>query len=218
MFTVAPEAAPDAPEYVSLDFERGYPVAVDGESLAPVDLVERLNLIAGSHGVGRADIIEDRLVGMKSRGVYETPGGTLLFTALRELESLVLDRRSLSLKDSVAARYADLVYEGRWWSAEREAMDAMVDSLLEPASGTVRLKLYKGSVQIAGRRSAASLYEPGLASFGEDATYDHSDSAGFIKLFGLPTKVAAARDLMAQATAQVGSRQRNGVPESSGAD
>ncbi len=194
LLTTAPEAAPDVPEYVSIEFEAGDPVAVNGEPLGPVELLGRLNAIAGAHGVGRADIVEDRLVGMKSRGVYETPGGTLLFNALRELESLVLDRRSLALKDEIAARYADLVYEGRWWSAEREAMDAMVDSLLAPASGSIRLKLYKGSLRIAGRKSPNSLYDTGLASFGASEEYSHADGAGFINLFGLPTRAAALRN------------------------
>lgn len=198
--TTAPEKAPDEPEYVTIEFEAGYPVAVNGEPLAPVELLSSLNAIAAAHAVGRADLVEDRLIGMKSRGVYETPGGTLLFTALRELESLVLDRRSLGLKDCIAARYADLVYEGRWWSAEREAMDAMVSSLLAPASGTVRMKLYKGSVAIAGRRSPNSLYDMGLASFGASEVYDHANAAGFIQLFGLPTRVAAMRDIVARVT------------------
>ncbi len=200
MLTTAPEEAPEEPEYLAIDFEGGYPVGVNGELLNPVALVTRLNAVAGRHGVGRADIVEDRVVGMKSRGIYETPGGTLLFTALRELESLVLDRRSLGLKDGIASRYADLVYEGRWWSAEREAMDAMVDSLLAPATGTVRLKLYKGSLFIAGRRSANTLYETGLASFGTSELYDQADADGFIKLFGLPTRVAATRDMLTEAT------------------
>ncbi len=195
LITTAPERAPDVPEYVSIEFEAGYPIAVGGERLGPVELLSRLNELAGAHGIGRADIVEDRLVGMKSRGVYETPGGTLLFTALRELESLVLDRRSLTLKDGVAARYADLVYEGRWWSAEREALDAMVDSLLASASGTIRLKLYKGSASIAGRKSPNSLYNTELASFGASDEYAHADGSGFVRLFGLPTRVAAMRGL-----------------------
>ena len=200
MLTTAPEQAPDVPEYVTIGFERGYPTSVNGEALGPVELVSRLNVIAGAHGVGRADIVEDRLVGMKSRGIYETPGGTLLFTALQELESLVLDRRSLALKDGIAQRYADLVYEGRWWSAERAAMDAMVDSLLEMATGIVRLKLYKGSQNVVGRRSPNTLYETGLASFGASESFDHADSAGFVRLFGLPIRVAAIRDLVSEAT------------------
>ena len=198
--TASPQSAPDTPQYVTIGFERGYPVSVDGEALAPLPLVEKLNAIAGAHGVGRADIIEDRLVGMKSRGIYETPGGTLLLTALQELESLVLDRRSLALKDSIASRYADLVYEGRWWSAEREAMDSMVESLLAPATGSVRLKLYKGSVTIAGRRSPNTLYEPGLASFGATESFDHADAEGFVKLFSIPSRIASARDIAMDAS------------------
>ncbi|MCI0432973.1 MAG: argininosuccinate synthase, partial [Gemmatimonadetes bacterium] len=177
--------------YIEITFEQGYPVSVDGEALGPVELVERLNAIGGEHAIGRADIVEDRLVGMKSRGVYETPGGTLLYAAHRELEQLVLDRRALALKDSVALRYADLVYEGRWWSTERLALDAMVDVTQRKVTGTVRLKLYKGSAIVAGRRSPFSLYDESLASFGESAAYDHADAAGFIRLFSLPTRVEA---------------------------
>jgi argininosuccinate synthase len=211
--TTAPERAPDLPEYVTIEFEGGYPVAVNGEPLGPVEMVERLNALAGAHGVGRADIVEDRLVGMKSRGVYETPGGTLLFTALRELESLVLDRRSLALKDGLAGRYADLVYEGRWWSGERVALDALVDSLLESATGSVRLKLYKGSLAIAGRRSPHSLYEPGLAGFGASEAFDHADATGFVRLFGLPTRVAALRDGLARSDPAEGVAPGRTVPE-----
>ena len=139
-------------------------------------------------------MVEDRLVGMKSRGIYETPGGTLLYTALQELEQLTLDRRALSFKDQVAARYADLVYEGWWWTPEREAIDAFMDVLMKRVTGVVRLKLYKGSASVASRRSPESLYHAGLASFGEEETYDHADAEGFIKLFGLPARVAAERD------------------------
>ncbi len=196
--TVAPEEAPDEPEYLTIEFENGYPIGVDGERVSPVKLVSELNARAGAHGVGRADIIEDRLVGMKSRGVYETPGGTLLLTALQELESLVLDRRSLDLKDSLSKRYADLVYEGRWWSAERESIDAMVTTLLEPVSGSVRLKLYKGSIAIAGRTSPNSLYEPSLASFNDSESFHHSSATGFVQLLSLPTRVVAKRDAAAQ--------------------
>lgn len=216
--TTSPERAPDVPEYVTIGFERGFPVAVNGERLSAVELVTLLNAVAGAHGVGRADIVEDRMVGMKSRGVYETPGGTLLFTALRELESLVLDRRSLALKDSIAAGYADLVYEGRWWSSEREALDAMVGSLLEPATGSVRLKLYKGSAAIAGRSSPNTLYESGLASFGAGDAFDHGDAAGFIKLFGLPGRVAALRDIAMQASRRDAVSPEHTVAEATGAD
>ncbi|MFW6202548.1 MAG: argininosuccinate synthase, partial [Gemmatimonadota bacterium] len=178
--TRAPEAAPDSPEYVEIGFEAGHPVTVDGEPLGPVALVERLNEIGGLHGVGRADVVEDRLVGMKSRGIYETPGGTLLRTAHRELEQIVLDRRTLALKDGLAQRYADLVYEGRWWSHEREALDALVDKTQEPVTGTVRLKLYKGSATVVSRNSPHGLYDRALASFGDDGGYDHGHAAGFI--------------------------------------
>ncbi len=191
LMTTSPEAAPDRPEYIELRFEAGFPVALDGETLPPAELLHRLNQIGGAHGVGRADIVEDRLVGMKSRGVYETPGGTLLYTAHRELEQLVLERRTLALKDQLSLRYADLVYEGRWWSTEREALDALVDRTQQCVTGTVRLKLYKGNVIIAGRQSRYSLYNEALASFGEGASYEHSNAAGFIQLFSLPTRAEA---------------------------
>jgi argininosuccinate synthase len=168
-------------------------VTVNGEILNPVQMISVLNEIGGRHGVGRADIVEDRLVGMKSRGVYETPGGTLLYSAHNELEQLVLDRRTLALKDQVASRYADLVYEGRWWSTEREALDALVDSTQKCVTGIVRMKLYKGNAIISGRKSPYSLYNEGLASFGNDGTYDHADAAGFIHLFSLPTRTEAAQ-------------------------
>lgn len=194
LWTVAPEDAPDAPERVEVTFEAGTPVAVDGEEMDGVSLVEALNEIGGLHGVGRADIVEDRLVGMKSRGVYETPGGTLLYTALRELEQLTLDRRALALKDQLAPRYADLVYEGRWWTTEREALDALTATVMKRVSGTVRLKLYKGSATVVGRRSPHSLYDERLATFGDGGSYDHADADGFIKLFGLPLRAQATRD------------------------
>jgi argininosuccinate synthase len=192
LMTNAPEDAPDRPEYIEIGFEHGYPVTLDGEALAPVALLQALNEIGGRHAIGRADIVEDRLVGMKSRGIYETPGGTLLYTAHSELEQLVLDRRTLSLKDQVAAQYADLVYEGRWWGTEREALDALVDRTQQRVTGSVRLKLYKGNTIIAGRTSRHSLYDEALASFGA-SDYDHADAAGFIRLFSLPTRVEAAR-------------------------
>ena len=188
MLTNSPENAPDRAQYVEIGFESGYPVTVDGEALSPVAMVEMLNEIGGRHGIGRADIVEDRLVGMKSRGVYETPGGTLLYTAHRELEMLALDRRTMALKDQVAARYADLVYEGRWYSTERAALDAMVDATQRAVTGTVKLKLYKGNTIIAGRTSPFSLYDEGLASFGDACNYDHADAEGFIRLFALPTR------------------------------
>jgi argininosuccinate synthase len=191
LFTRSPEDAPDRAQYVELGFEAGYPVTVDGDVLGPVQMVHVLNEIAGMHGVGRADIVEDRMVGMKSRGVYETPGGTLLYTAHRELEQIVLDRRALALKDQLAARYADMVYEGRWWGTEREALDALVDRTQQRVTGTVRLKLYKGNAIIAGRSTPYPLYDAGLASFGDDGHYDHADAAGFIRLLSLPTRAEA---------------------------
>jgi len=195
VLTTAPELAPDRPAYITIEFEQGVPVALDGEPLSPLSLILRLNEIGGAYGIGRADIVEDRLVGMKSRGVYETPGGTILYTAHRELEQLVLDRRTLALKDQLAQRYADLLYEGRWWGTEREALDALVNRTQVAVTGTVRLKLYKGSIAIAGRKSPYALYDDVLASFGaEGDVYDHADAAGFIHLFGLPTRVEARRN------------------------
>ena len=182
---------PATPEEVEIGFEAGSPVSVDGERLAPVALLERLNEAAGRHGVGVVDLVEDRVVGMKSRGVYETPGGTLLYQAHSELEQLVLDRRTLALKDEIARRYADLVYEGRWWGVEREAMDALVEVTQAHLTGTVRLRLFSGSAAVIARSAPSSLYSEGLVTFEEDDVYDQADAAGFIRLFGLPTKVAA---------------------------
>lgn len=193
-WTVAPEDAPDAPEYVEIGFEGGTPVSVDGEDMDAVTLLTTLNDLGSRHGIGRADLVENRLVGMKSRGVYETPGGTLLYQALRDLESITLDRRTETLKDEVARRWADLVYEGRWWTPEREGIQALSDRLMEPVTGSVRLKLLKGSSRVVGRWSPTSLYREDLASFGHAATYDHADAAGFIRLFGLPIRAAARRD------------------------
>ncbi|HSJ23999.1 MAG TPA: argininosuccinate synthase [Longimicrobiales bacterium] len=201
MLTRSPESAPDRAQYVEIGFDAGYPVSVDGEVLSPVELVMRLNEVGGLHGIGRADIVEDRMVGMKSRGIYETPGGTLLYTAHRELEQLVLDRRALALKDQVAARYADLVYDGRWWGTEREALDALVDRTQQRVTGTVRMKLYKGNAIIVGRTSPFSLYNEGLASFGNDGSYDHHDAEGFIRLFALPTRVEALQTAAYEAAA-----------------
>src|SRR5919106_555631 len=192
--TAAPFDAPDLPETVVIGFERGTPVSVNGESLGPVALVERLNEIGGRHGVGVVDLVEDRLVGMKSRGVYETPGGSLLYSAHSELEQLVLDRRTLAAKDLIAPRYADLVYEGRWWTTEREAYDAFVDVTQERVTGTVTLQLYKGSVAVVGRQSAHALYDERFVTFGEDDVYQQSDAAGFIRLFALPQRVRALKD------------------------
>jgi len=194
LWTTSPEDAPDEAEYVLLEFAEGFPVAVNGQELGGVEIIERLNEIGSRHGVGRIDLLEDRVVGMKSRGVYETPGGTILHAALRELEALTLDRRAIYIKDQLADRYADLVYEGWWWTPERKALDAFVDVMLKRTTGTVKLKLYKGVATVVSRTSPESLYDSGLASFGDDGTYDHADAGGFIKLFGLPARVQAERE------------------------
>jgi argininosuccinate synthase len=198
LLTTDPGDAPDKAEDVTIEFVTGTPVGVNGRKLSPVALLTELNAIAGRHGVGRADIVEDRLVGMKSRGVYETPGGTLLYTAHSELEMLVLDRRTLAAKDLIAPRYADLVYEGRWWTTEREAYDAFVDITQQRVTGTVTLRCHKGSVSIAGRQSSQALYDERFVTFGEDDVYEQSDAAGFIRLFGLSQRVRAFKDLEAQ--------------------
>ncbi|HET7560021.1 MAG TPA: argininosuccinate synthase [Limnochordia bacterium] len=193
-WTVSPEAAPDRAEEVVIRFERGVPVAVDDEPLEPVALVERLNALGAKHGVGRIDIVENRRVGMKSRGCYETPGGTLLYAALPALESLTLDRDSAHQKRLLAQKYAELVYDGFWFTPLREALDAFVDTLAERVTGEVRLRLYKGAVAITGRRSPYSLYAADLATFEADAVYDQKDAAGFINLLGLPIAVRARLD------------------------
>jgi argininosuccinate synthase len=194
MLTVDPAAAPDTPQDVVIGFEQGTPVSVDGAALGPVALLTALNTIAARHGVGRIDLVEDRMVGMKSRGVYETPGGTLLYTAHSELEQLVLDRKTLAAKDVIAPRYADLVYEGRWWTTEREAYDAFVNVTQQRLTGTVTLRLFKGAVQVVGRESAQALYDERFVTFGEDDVYQQSDAAGFIRLFALPARVRAIKD------------------------
>ena len=194
MLTSTPENAPDVPELVTIEFDRGTPVAVNGDLLDPVGLLTALNEIGGRNGVGVIDLVEDRLVGMKSRGVYETPGGSLLYAAHSELEQLVLDRRTLAAKDLIAPRYADLVYEGRWWTTEREAYDAFVAVTQERVSGRVSLKLYKGNVAVAGRASEHALYDERFVTFGEDDVYQQSDAAGFIRLFGLSQRVRALKD------------------------
>jgi argininosuccinate synthase len=191
VLTRSPEDAPNEPEYVEITFEKATPVAVNGEHLDPVPLLEKLNEIGSRNGIGRIDLLENRLVGIKSRGCYETPGGTMLLTALRELEALCLDRESAHYKEVLALKYAELVYFGQWFTPLREALDAFVNSLLAPVNGTVRLKLYKGNVIIAGRTSENTLYRPDLASFTMGATYDQRDAAGFINIFGLPLKVQA---------------------------
>ena len=199
--TAGPAEWPDEPETVTIGFEAGTPVTVNGRTLDAVSLLETLNAIGGRHGIGRIDLVEDRLIGMKSRGVYETPGGTLIYTAHSELEQLVLDRRTLAAKDLLAPRYADLVYEGRWWTTERDAYDAFVNVTQERVTGTVSLRLYKGSATIAGRVSEFALYDERFVTFGEDDVYQQSDAAGFIRLYGLSQRVRALKDLEREATA-----------------
>ena len=189
--TVSPENAPDEPQYVEIVFEQGVPVAVDGEKLPAVELFDKLNKIAAKNGVGRVDLVENRLVGMKSHGVYETPGGTLVHRAHQALESITLDKNTLHYKDILSVKYAELVYNGLWYTRLREALDAFVNVTEENVSGTVRLKLYKGNVIIAGRKSPHSLYREDYASFGEEDVYNQQDAEGFIQLFGLPMKVEA---------------------------
>ena len=191
LWTVTPELAPDKPEMVEVSFEAGVPVAVNGNAMGPVALLEECNAIAARHGVGRADLVENRLVGMKSRGVYETPGGTILYRAIQDLESITIDREAESLKDQMADRWADIVYEGRWWTPEREALQAMSNVLSRNVTGSVKLKLFKGSCVVVARTSPVSLYDQDLASFGGSGKYDQADAAGFIRLFGLPTQAAA---------------------------
>ena len=213
MLSVSPTDAPDEPEDVVIEFERGTPVAVDGVRHDPVALVSTLNAVGGRHGVGRIDLVEDRLVGMKSRGIYETPGGTLLYAAHSELEQIVLDRRTLAAKDLIAPRYADLVYEGRWWTTEREAYDAFVSVTQERVSGSVTLRLYKGNVIVAGRASEHALYDERFVTFGEDDVYEQADAAGFIRLFALPARVRALKDAEAGAAADTAAAKKEPEPE-----
>ena len=191
--TVSPEAAPDEARTVEIDFERGDPVAIDGEGLSPASLLQRLNELGGAHGIGRVDLVENRYVGMKSRGVYETPGGTILHAAHRGIESLTLDREAAHLKDEAMPRYASLVYNGYWFAPEREMLQAMVDASQERVTGTVRLKLYKGSVRVTGRRSPHSLYSEAHVTFEEDSVYDQRDAEGFIRLNALRLKLLNRR-------------------------
>ena len=197
--TAHADEAPAESEVVSIGFEKGTPVSVNGIALSPVQIVSTLNAIGARHGVGRIDLVEDRMVGMKSRGIYETPGGTLLYAAHSELEQLVLDRRTLAAKDVIAPRYADLVYEGRWWTTEREAYDAFVNATQQQVSGVVALRLRQGAVQVAGRSSEHALYDERFVTFGEDDVSHQSDAAGFIRLFALPSRVRALKNQEAAA-------------------
>ncbi|MEJ2710674.1 MAG: argininosuccinate synthase [Anaerolineales bacterium] len=195
LLSASPENAPDEPEYVDIRFESGTAIAVNGEELSPGQLVACLNAIGGRHAIGRTDMVESRLVGMKSHGVYETPGGTILLAAHRELESLVLDQDTIQFKDMAALKYAELVYNGMWFTPLREALDAFVNSTQGPVTGEVRLKVYKGNLIPVGRKSDFSLYREDFATFGQEDVYDQSDAEGFIHLFGLPLKVRALNNL-----------------------
>ncbi len=189
--TKTPEQAPDKDEYVEIKFKEGVPVAVNGKNMGPVKIVETLNEIGTRNGIGISDMVENRLVGMKDRGVYETPGGTLIYYAHNELENICLDRATYNYKELIAVRYAELVYDGMWFSPLREALQAFVDETQKTVTGTVRLKLYKGNIITAGTKSPYSLYSKEYVTFGEDDVYDQSDSKGFITLFGLPLAVRA---------------------------
>ena len=188
---VSPEKAPDAPTYITLSFEKGIPVALNGEKMKGADLVKALNVLGGANGIGLADIVENRLVGMKSRGVYETPGGTILYHAHAALETLCLDKATQHYKQKVALEFADLVYNGQWFTPLREALSAFVDKTQETVTGDVKLKLYKGNIMNAGITSPYSLYSEEIATFNEDEVYNQYDAEGFINLFGLPIKVKA---------------------------
>jgi argininosuccinate synthase len=195
MRTIAPEDAPDRPQVIAIDFERGDPVAIDGERLSPAALLTRLNQLGRDNGIGRLDLVENRFVGMKSRGVYETPGGTILLAAHRGIESITLDRGAMHLKDELMPRYAELIYNGLWFTPEREMLQAAIDLSQEFVSGQVKMKLYKGNVSVVGRTSPYSLYDQDLVTFEEGkVAYDHRDAAGFIKLNALRLRVKARRD------------------------
>ncbi len=195
IYTVAPEKAPEKAEIITIDFEKGVPVGINGTGYDPVALVFKLNELGGRHGVGRVDIVENRLVGMKSRGVYETPGGTILYEAHQALETIALDRDTLHFKQNqIASQYAQLVYNGQWFTPLKQALDAFIDYTQTRVTGSVKVKLYKGSVQTVGRKSAYSLYQEDLATFGADEVYNQKDAEGFINLFGLPIQVQALLD------------------------
>src|SRR5262252_5839168 len=194
ILTRSPEDAPDKPVYLEIEFDSGVPIAVDGESLSPASLLDRLNRIGGEHGVGRVDLVENRFVGMKSRGVYETPGVTILQAAHRALESLTLDREVMHLRDSLSVKFAEMIYYGFWFAPERETLQGLIDQIQKDVTGTVRLKLYKGTLTVAGRRSPRSLYRMDFATFEADRVYQQKDAEGFINLSGLRLKIRALRD------------------------
>jgi len=193
-WSVAPEAAPDKPAYIELSYRGGDIVAIDGEALSPATVLARLNQLGGAHGIGRLDLVENRYVGMKSRGCYETPGGTIMLRAHRAIESITLDREVAHLKDELMPRYASLIYNGYWWSPERQLLQGMIDASQRPVNGTVRVKLYKGNVTVVGRRSEDSLFDARIATFEDDAgAYNQQDAEGFIKLNALRLRIAASK-------------------------
>jgi argininosuccinate synthase len=192
--TVSPEAAPDKPTYIEIGFEKGDPISIDGAPMSPAELLTRLNELGGANGIGRLDLVENRFVGMKSRGVYETPGGTVLLEAHRGIESLTLDKGAAHLKDELMPRYAELIYNGFWFAPEREMIQAAVDKASEPVTGTVRVKLYKGRAEVVGRSSPNSLYSEAHVTFEEDDVYDQQDAEGFIKLNALRLRLLARRN------------------------
>ncbi len=188
IMTKSPENAPDKPIYITIDFEKGEPVGINGKILPPVELIQKLNKIAGENGIGRVDMVENRLIGIKNRGVYETPGGTLLFVAHKELESITIDRETMHFKELISLRYSELVYYGQWFTPLKKALDAFIERTQKYVTGTVRLKLYKGNVICVGRKSPYSLYNPDLATFEKEEIYNQKDAEGFINLFGLQIK------------------------------
>jgi argininosuccinate synthase len=194
LMTTPQEQAPDKPVYVDIYFEKGIPTKVNGKSLSPIEIIETLNKIAGENGIGVIDLLENRLVGMKSRGVYETPAGTVLYAAHKELEHLTLEKASMHYKQLVSIKYAELVYDGLWFTTLREALDAFIDKTQENVTGNVKLKLYKGNIKPAGVESPFALYDEGISSFGASDLYDHKDAEGFIKIFSLPCKIKAYKN------------------------
>ncbi|AAK78949.1 argininosuccinate synthase [Clostridium acetobutylicum] len=190
-----PEEAKDEPAYISIYFEKGVPCKINGEELEPVKLIEKVNKVAGENGIGVVDLVENRLVGMKSRGVYETPGGTLLYEAHAQLERLTVDKDAYHYKQVLALKYSELVYDGLWFTTTREALDAFVDTVEENVTGTVKLKLYKGNMKVSSVESENALYDEGISSFGASDLYDHKDAQGFINLFSLPSKIKAMKKL-----------------------
>ncbi|TDO98797.1 argininosuccinate synthase [Marinomonas balearica] len=193
-WSVSPEQAPDVPTYIEIEYDHGNPVAINGEQMSPATILETLNKVGGENGIGRIDIVENRFVGMKARGCYETPGGTIMLRAHRAMESITLDREAMHLKDEIMPRYAKVIYNGFWWSEERRMLQALIDTSQEFVSGTVRLKLYKGNIEVVGRKSPYSLFDSAVATFEDDAgAYDQKDAAGFIKLNALRMRIAAQK-------------------------